>query len=220
MGHDGDALHTTKVFAKAGLDNETSAMCYYQLRFGLDVQCSAFIFNFNKIFSIGHLFRAGHSMNSLPSQILNVVRKPKMTHRKIIPLLIVISLTLAFISCKTSPKQTFSLSSLDMTIKTTKISISDLAKNYKSYQGQYIETTGRFYQGFEEFAIYTEKNIFTGEAKGFWLGTDQNLKIDNTSFEKMYGKRVTIKGRIDTTAKGHLSSYLATIGKIYFWQQQ
>ena len=63
----------TKVFAKAGLDNVTSAVCKYQQRFGLDVQCSAFIFNFNFIFSIGHLYRAGRSMNSLPSQILNVV---------------------------------------------------------------------------------------------------------------------------------------------------
>jgi len=63
---------STKVsFAKAGLDIVTSAMCYYQHRFGLDVQCSALVLNFNNIFSNGHLFRAGQSMNSLPSQILN-----------------------------------------------------------------------------------------------------------------------------------------------------
>jgi len=36
----------------------------------LDVQCSALIHNFNNIFSNGHLCRAGQSMNSLPSQIL------------------------------------------------------------------------------------------------------------------------------------------------------
>ena len=61
---------TTKVFAKAGLDNETSAMCKHQQRFGLDVQCSALVLNFNSIFSNGHLYRAEQSMNSLPSQIL------------------------------------------------------------------------------------------------------------------------------------------------------
>ena len=136
-----------------------------------------------------------------------------------IPAFLTLSLTLPFISCKTSPSSTFSITSLDTTIKATKISISELAKNYKSYQGQYIETTGRFYQGFEEFAIYTDKNILTGEADGFWLGTDQELNIDNASFDKMNGKRVTIKGKIDTTHKGHLSSYLATIDRIYFWQQ-
>ena len=62
------------VFAKAGLDNQTSAMCKHQQRFGFDVQCSALVLNFNNIFSIGHLYRAGQSMNSLPSQILNVGR--------------------------------------------------------------------------------------------------------------------------------------------------
>ena len=48
----------TKVFAKAGLDNVTSPMCKHRQWFGLDVHCSAFVFNFNKIFSIGHLYRA------------------------------------------------------------------------------------------------------------------------------------------------------------------
>jgi hypothetical protein len=60
----------TKVFAKAGLDNVKSAICKHQQWFGLDVQCSAFVLNFNNIFSIGHLYRAGQAMNSLPSQIL------------------------------------------------------------------------------------------------------------------------------------------------------
>jgi hypothetical protein len=39
---------STKVFAKAGLDNETSAMYYYQQRFQLKVQCS--------MFNVHHLF--------------------------------------------------------------------------------------------------------------------------------------------------------------------
>jgi hypothetical protein len=49
---------TTKVFAKAGLDNVTSAMCKHQQQFGLDVQFLALVHNFNNIFSIGHLHRA------------------------------------------------------------------------------------------------------------------------------------------------------------------
>jgi hypothetical protein len=42
-----------------GLDNVTSAMCKHQQWFGLDVQCSALVLNFNIIFSNGHLHRAG-----------------------------------------------------------------------------------------------------------------------------------------------------------------
>lgn len=143
-----------------------------------------------------------------------------MTVRNYISALTIFVLTLVIYSCKTSPKPLFKVTHLDTTIKSTKISISELAENYKNYQGQYIETTGKFYQAFEEFAIYTDKNLLTGEAQGFWLGTDKDLNIDNSSFEKMNGKRVTIKGIIDTTHKGHLSSYLATITRIYFWQEQ
>jgi Protein of unknown function (DUF1579) len=49
-------------------------MCKPQQQFWLDVQFSALVHNFNNIFSIGHLYRAGRAMNSLPSQILHVVR--------------------------------------------------------------------------------------------------------------------------------------------------
>jgi len=51
-------LLPTKVFAKAGLDNVTSALCKHQQQFGLDVQNSALVHNFNFSFSIGHLYRA------------------------------------------------------------------------------------------------------------------------------------------------------------------
>ena len=52
-------LLTTKVFAKAGLDIVTSTVCKHQQRFGLDIQCSTLVHNFNNIFSNGHLYRAG-----------------------------------------------------------------------------------------------------------------------------------------------------------------
>lgn len=143
-----------------------------------------------------------------------------MTVRNYISALTFFVLTLAIYSCNTSPKLVFKVYHLDTTITATKVSISELADNYKKYQGQYIETTGKFYQGFEEFAIYSDNSLFTGESKQFWLGTDKELNIDNASFDRMNGKRVTIKGLIDTTSKGHLSSYLATISKIYFWKEQ
>jgi hypothetical protein len=66
----------TKVFAKAGLDNVTSAMCKHQQQSGHDVQCSALVLNFNNIFSNEHLYRAGQSINSLPSQILERYMQP------------------------------------------------------------------------------------------------------------------------------------------------
>jgi hypothetical protein len=74
LRHGDEKQHTTKVFAKAGLDIVTSTMCRHQQRFGLDVQYSALVHNFNNIFSNGHLYRAGQVMNYLPSQILERYR--------------------------------------------------------------------------------------------------------------------------------------------------
>jgi hypothetical protein len=45
-------------------------MCKHQQWLGLDVKFSALVHNFNNIFSNEHLYRAGQTMNSLPSQIL------------------------------------------------------------------------------------------------------------------------------------------------------
>ena len=132
----------------------------------------------------------------------------------------ILALTLVIYSYKISPTPTFRLTYLDTTSKATKISISKLANSYKNYQGRYIETSGTFYAAFEEFAIYAPNNLFTGESKGFWLSTGKDLNIDLASFEKMNGERITIKGIVDTTDKGHLGSYLATIKGIYFWKQQ
>ena len=74
-----EMLPLTKVFAKAGLDNVTSAMCYYRQRFRLDVHYSTLVHNFNHIFPSGHLYRAGRTMNSLPSQILERCRLCRWT---------------------------------------------------------------------------------------------------------------------------------------------
>jgi hypothetical protein len=76
LRHGDEKQHTTKVFAKAGLDIVTSAMCRHQHQFRLDVNCSDLVLNFNNIFSNGHFYLAGQSMNSLPSQILERCVQP------------------------------------------------------------------------------------------------------------------------------------------------
>ena len=143
-----------------------------------------------------------------------------MTLRSIILFLTFYSLIISLKSCRTSTNKSFIVRKLDKTIKPIRISISDLAENYKKFQGQYIETTGTFQHGFEEFAIYPDTTLFTGPSKGFWLDINRDLNLDRSYFEKIDGKRVRIKGIIDTTSKGHMGSYWATIDKIYFWEEQ
>lgn len=60
------ACRPTKVFAKAALDIVISAMCKHRQRFGLDVQRSALVLNFNNIFLNGHLL-PGWTINEFPA---------------------------------------------------------------------------------------------------------------------------------------------------------
>ena len=73
-------------------------MCMRQQRFGLDVQCSALVHNFNTIFSNGHLYRAGQLINSLPSQILE--RYAPLNRYSIMLKLLYMSFLAAFFSCQ------------------------------------------------------------------------------------------------------------------------
>lgn len=130
-----------------------------------------------------------------------------------------IGLTLALFCCKAPTKLKYSVLKIDSTIKPAKISINNLVKNYKLYHGKYIETSGRFYESFENFSIMKDKDSSTERLKRFWLELDKNLKFGKRSLENMNGNRIIIKGMIDTTDKGHLSQYLATICKIYYWEQ-
>ena len=58
-------MPSTKVFAKAGLDNPTSAMSKHQQWLRLDVQCSALVLNFNNIFQMGIV--PGWAINEFPA---------------------------------------------------------------------------------------------------------------------------------------------------------
>ena len=126
-------------------------------------------------------------------------------------------------ACSSKSKFIYIVPDLDSTITVEKISINRLAKDYKRLNDQYIETQGIFFHGFEEFAIYTDQEIFSDERKGFWMETNRSLNITNDGWQqinKWQGNRIIIKGRIDTSSHGHLRQYLATIKNIYFLKEK
>jgi hypothetical protein len=141
-----------------------------------------------------------------------------MTIRISILIIIIFAVAFSFSCCSSKPKPRHSISCIDSTNKPIKVDIENLVDDYKSYQGKYIETTGQFFQAFEQFSISAHKPLF-GSRKSFWLDNDLNLSYDQSFFQKINGKTVTIKGVMDTTSKGHLSMYLATIRRIYFWEK-
>jgi len=105
-------------------------------------------------------------------------------------------------------------SSLDSSIKATKISIKDLAKKYKSLHGQYVETEGIFYYEFENVSLCANR-----DGGCFWLDFNEKIYQDSVQI-KGTTKRFTMKGQIDTSRRGHLSFCLATISNIYYIKQK
>jgi hypothetical protein len=132
---------------------------------------------------------------------------------------IVICLLIGVASCNliNKSKTEYKVLSLDSTLQTTKISIKNLTKNYKSYQGIYIETEGIFYDEFENVSICINRGR---DIKCFWLRFNDSLLKDFSLLMKSSTKRVTLKGVVDTSSKGHLSSYLATIKNVYYFKEE
>ncbi|MEO6456437.1 MAG: hypothetical protein ABIN97_20340 [Ginsengibacter sp.] len=133
-----------------------------------------------------------------------------------------IFLLFAFERCTTKEKFSYSIPSLDSTITPKKISITQLVNQYKSLDGQYIETEGTYFSAFEEFAIYTDKKFLSNERDGFWMDVNKNLVTDNKDWnriDKKQGAKILIRGRVDTASHGHLHGYLSTITNIYFFKE-
>jgi hypothetical protein len=88
------------------------------------------------------------------------------------------------------------------------LSFSELCKNFKKYQGKYIETTGAFWYQFENVSLCADRDQ---NAKCFWLDIASIDANTDSTLTSASGFRVTVRGVVDTTSKGHLGYYLATL---------
>ena len=125
---------------------------------------------------------------------------------------------LLFFSCKEKQKADIVITNIDSTIKPIKLSLSDLKQTFKQLHGKWIETEGKFHNNFEDVSICPEI-ILNDEPDCFWLDFNQQLLVNDSLINEANRKRVIIRGKIDTTRKGHMSSYLATIREIYFFKE-
>jgi hypothetical protein len=135
-------------------------------------------------------------------------------------LVLFLAWTFTLFSCRHKSRTDFSIQKIDTVIHPLKISIDDLAKDYKALHGHYIETEGNFFSGFEQFSIYTDKELSSSYSNGFWLNINNDIQFDYEHLSQIQGKKIKIKGIVDTTQRGHLSMYLATITNIYFWEER
>nr|WP_294903321.1 hypothetical protein [uncultured Lacibacter sp.] len=100
------------------------------------------------------------------------------------------------------------------------VSLDYLISNYKSLHGQKIETEGIVYCEFENVAICTKKKVFSNESDCFWLDFNRSLQINDTVMQRASGETFVLRGVIDTSSKGHLGYYLATLKDINFLKRK
>ena len=105
------------------------------------------------------------------------------------------------------------------TIKFIKVSLVDLMTNPNNYSGQWIETEGIYYNGFEYSTVGLEQKMNSKtKLASFWVDFDK--KIDCfPNLSPFNETKVLLRGKINLNKHGHLSNYDADIDNVYYIEQ-
>lgn len=106
----------------------------------------------------------------------------------------------------------------DASITVNNVSITDLAKNLSRMNGKYVEVSGKFSFNFEDVALY-DYGLFSSNKTCFWLDFTDTFSNSDV-LQKLNGKKVTVKGRINANSNGHMGYYLATLEDVYYIVQK
>ncbi|MCB9055869.1 MAG: hypothetical protein H6549_08370 [Chitinophagales bacterium] len=119
-------------------------------------------------------------------------------------------------ACDTTHKTKieFINSKINSTTTAKEISIKELARKYKSLDGQVIQTEGIVYFEFENVSICVDRGLNSG---CFWLDYNpDDLRMNDSLLMEASNQKLVIKGTLDISRKGHFGAYLATIKNIYY----
>lgn len=92
----------------------------------------------------------------------------------------------------------------------------------QEFDSSLIEVTGFYYMGFEVSAIsnskhnQSEKSMIWVDFRPSLVDTLEKNAANGNVFEKLSGKKIKIKGRVDSESHGHLGQYPATIKQICY----
>ena len=137
-------------------------------------------------------------------------------HMKVLLFIFYILSTL-FISCN-QPRVEIIDKEADSKIITTQTSFRELAKNPASFDGKFVEVKGKFYDNFEDVALY-DNGLFPNKDARLWINFNNKVIRDEGKLDQLSGKSVIIKGKINSRGKGHLNWYLAELDSVYYIRQ-
>ncbi|RYE56159.1 MAG: hypothetical protein EOP48_08645 [Sphingobacteriales bacterium] len=99
--------------------------------------------------------------------------------------------------------------------------MEELIRSYKELHGQYVETSGIYYANFEQSALFQHR-MESNSKRAFWVDFSSDFNLSDSAWQALSNKRgtkVTLKGKIDTTSRGHLSQYSATLRNTYYFDE-
>ena len=99
-----------------------------------------------------------------------------------------------------------------------KVSLHNLAKNLQSFDGKLVEIQGEFSFNFEDVALY-DAGLFSDKNIRFWVNFKDGMERYKNQLEKLSGKSVLIRGKVNSKQKGHLGWYLAELDSVYYVKQ-
>lgn len=89
-----------------------------------------------------------------------------------------------------------------------KVALKDTLRIQK-LNGNFVEMEGVLRYSFEDVALYPTRNASFTEA--IWL----NFVLPEHQVQKMDGYKVVVVGKINTSSRGHLGSYLASLDSAF-----
>ena len=101
--------------------------------------------------------------------------------------------------------------------------LSSITSSVQKYDSSYVEVTGFYYSGFEASVLSNSKNSFYASSmlwvrfKSSIIDSLEKYRTQNESiWSNLTGKKIKIRGRINSNGHGHLGQYAATIENICY----
>jgi hypothetical protein len=110
-----------------------------------------------------------------------------------------------------------------------KVAFTELVSHIEKYDKQYIEVSGKYKEGFEQSALFNDSLFTSHDLKdALWVDFSQDCPLylpgthiglftyNDGQFTQMNKRKVTIRGVVDASDKGHLAQYRGTIDRVSF----
>lgn len=97
--------------------------------------------------------------------------------------------------------------------------LSAITSSSQKYDSSYVEVTGFYYLGFEVSALSNSRGS-QYESSMLWVDFSSSvfdsLIKNEDDLKKLLGKKIKMRGKIDSKAQGHLDQYAATIKNVCY----